>query len=79
MTIATISEKGQITLPVAARRAVGMNTRDHVIVEVHGDGILIRPTRDLMAYKGFLGKTSPIRAERASAMQHVAAKQSPRS
>ena len=78
MTIATISEKGQITLPVAARKAVGMKTRDQVIVEIRGDGILIRPTRDLLAFKGFFGKAASHRAERASAMRHVAARQVPR-
>lgn len=78
MTFATISEKGQITLPVAARKAVGMKTHDQVIVEVHGDGILIRPTRDLLAFKGFLGKSASLRSERVSAMRHVAARQAPR-
>lgn len=78
MTIATISEKGQITLPVAARKAAGMKTRDQVIVEVRGDGILIRPARDILAFKGFLGRAASHRSERAAAMKYVAARQAPR-
>ena len=79
MTIATISEKGQITLPVAARRAVGMKTHDQVFVEVCDNSILIRPARNLLAFKGFLGKAASARSERAAAMQYVAARQSPQS
>jgi AbrB family looped-hinge helix DNA binding protein len=78
MTIATISEKGQITLPVAARKAVGMNTHDQVIVEVRDGGILIRPTRDLLAFKGFFGKAASHRSEREAAMRYVASRQAPR-
>lgn len=78
MTIATISQKGQITLPVAARKAVGIKARDQVFVEVRDDALVIRPAPDLMSFKGFLRKTVSHREERASAMECVANRQAPR-
>jgi AbrB family looped-hinge helix DNA binding protein len=79
MTIATISAKGQITLPVAARKAAGMSTHDRVVVEVRDRTITIRPARDVTAFRGFLGKAASRRVERAAVMRHVSERQTRRS
>ena len=72
MTVATISTKGQITLPIAARHAVGIKPHDRVVVEVKGLGIFVRPAPDLLRLKGFLGKAAPPEKERAALINHVA-------
>ncbi len=52
MTTVTISEKGQLTLPAALRRALGI--RPHSRVEVLlGDGeLVIRPVRRISEVRG---------------------------
>lgn len=72
MTVATISTKGQITLPAAARRAVDIKPHDRVIVEVKGNTISVRLAPDLLRLKGFLGKGMTRNKERTAMMQHVA-------
>ena len=72
MTVATISTKGQITLPAAARRAVGIKPHDRVIVEVKDKTISVRPAPDLFQLKGFLGKGMPRDKERAAMIHYVA-------
>jgi AbrB family looped-hinge helix DNA binding protein len=72
MTVATISTKGQITLPAAARRAIGIKPHDRVIVEVKDNAISVRSAPDLFKLKGFLGKGVSRDKERIAMMQHVA-------
>ena len=72
MPLATVSSKGQITLPAGARRALGIKTHDRVVVEVSNGAILIRPVRDFFELKGFLGKASSRREEREAMMRAVA-------
>ena len=64
MTIATLSSKGQITLPAAARRALGLRPGDRVIVEERKEEIVIRRARDFFALAGFLGRALPRERER---------------
>lgn len=64
MSVAAISSKGQITLPIAARRALGLEVHDRVMVVVSGDKIIIQPVRDFFELKGFLGKALPRQKER---------------
>lgn len=71
MSVATISSKGQITLPVEARRAVGMQAGDRVRVRVHDGAIIIEPVLDFLGLKGTLGPALP-RAEEIDAMQEAA-------
>lgn len=52
MTTARISDKGQITLPVKARRKLGMNTRSQVEIEVRERDILIKPMRSVRDVRG---------------------------
>jgi AbrB family looped-hinge helix DNA binding protein len=75
MAVATISTKGQITLPVAVRNAVGLKPHDRVAIEASGDAIIVRKARDIFALKGFLGRALPYDKER-TAMMKAAARQS---
>lgn len=43
----TITSKGQITLPSAARRALGLHPGQKVAVTVEGDRLIIDAPRDL--------------------------------
>jgi AbrB family looped-hinge helix DNA binding protein len=64
MTVATVSSKGQITLPAASRREAGINLHDRVFIEVRNGEIVVRAVPDLMKFKGFAGKALPREVER---------------
>lgn len=64
MTVATVSSKGQITLPAAARREAGINLRDRVYIESQNGEIVVRLVPDLMKFKGFAGKALPRAVEK---------------
>jgi AbrB family looped-hinge helix DNA binding protein len=72
MTVSLISSKGQITLPVKARRAAGLRPGDRVVVRVHNRQILIGAAPDFFAFKGRLGRAKPAAAERAAAQEAAA-------
>ena len=42
-----ISDKGQVTIPAAARRTLGLKARGRVSVEVREDGVFLRPVRSI--------------------------------
>ncbi len=58
MTTATLTSKGQITIPVAVRKALGVDAGDRVeFVEiVPGRFEFIAATRPVTALKGMFGK-----------------------
>jgi len=72
MSIATISSKGQITLPVQVRRKLGIGPHDRVLIEANDDAIVIRRAPDLFELEGFLGKSLPREEEREKMMRGVA-------
>ena len=72
MSLSTVSSKGQITLPAEARRKVGIHPKDKVLIEVAGDGILIRRAPDFAAFCGFLGKARTAEQERRAMARHLA-------
>ncbi len=72
MTVATVSSKGQITLPVAARREAGIQLHDRVFIETRNGEIIVRPVPDLMKFKGFAGKALPREVEREAMARAVA-------
>ncbi len=74
MSIATVSSKGQITLPAQARRACGLNLHDRVLIETRGKEIVIRAAGNLMEWAGFLGTARPPREERTAMAREVAAR-----
>jgi AbrB family looped-hinge helix DNA binding protein len=72
MPIATVSSKGQITLPAQARRALGIKTHDRVLILVQNDAIMVRPAPDFFELAGFLGKGLPPDEERRLMAEGVA-------
>jgi len=54
MSTAKVSSKGQITLPAAARRKLGIAPHSTVEVITRDDGIVIRPLRSVMELAGVL-------------------------
>jgi AbrB family looped-hinge helix DNA binding protein len=64
MTIGTLSSKGQITLPAAARRSLGLHEGDKVAIETRDGEIVVRRARNFFDLKGCLGKALPRHVER---------------
>lgn len=58
---ATISSKGQITLPVAVRRLLGVGPKDRVVFAVEDDQIRLVPARYTL--ESALGSVAPISAD----------------
>jgi len=59
MTIATrITQKGQVTIPVAVRRTLGLKPRDRVVFTVEGDRAVLR--RSESAVLASFGAVEPL-------------------
>ena len=76
MTYATVSSKGQITLPAGARRALGIRPRDRVIIQVDRQRIVLRAAPGILSLAGMAGRAAPLRDEQNAAMDHVASRHS---
>ena len=72
MPIAKVSSKGQITLPVHARKLAGIRPHDRVLIETEGDTILIRAVPDFGRLSGFLGKAQSPGRERKAVSEALA-------
>ena len=57
MATATVTSKGQITIPVSVRKALGLHTGDRVqFVELPDGNYELKPaTRSVQSLKGFFG------------------------
>ena len=75
MTTATLTSKGQITIPADVRRTLGVQTGDRVeFVEIQpGRFELVAATRSVRELKGMLGK--PAQALSIDDMNRVIAEQ----
>ncbi|MGH3559185.1 MAG: AbrB/MazE/SpoVT family DNA-binding domain-containing protein [Mycobacterium sp.] len=51
-TAATVTSKGQVTIPKVVRDALGINAGDEVIFRVEGDRAVLARTPDLLALAG---------------------------
>jgi AbrB family looped-hinge helix DNA binding protein len=56
---ATITSKGQITVPREVRRALGVRTGDKLLFESDGKGIRVRPVRSRSAFSKYRGIGNP--------------------
>ena len=58
MSTATMTSKGQVTIPVEVRQRMGLDTGDRIeFVEIDGGGFAIRPAiDDVRSLKGLLRK-----------------------
>jgi AbrB family looped-hinge helix DNA binding protein len=72
MSVATVSSKGQITLPAEARRRLGIHVCDRVSIDAHDREIVIRRIESLLELKGFAGKSCSATDERTAMMDAVA-------
>jgi len=72
--VARVSSKGQITLPVESRKAIGIKPGDCVLIEVENAEIVVKRLGDFFELKGFLGKAMPRREERVNAMLAAASR-----
>ena len=71
----SVSPKGQITLPIDARRRLGIRPKDRVIIEIHDDSITIRPAKEgsfLDSYRSIPALKRPMSVE---AMTEIAAEE----
>jgi AbrB family looped-hinge helix DNA binding protein len=51
---AVVSSKGQVTLPVAMRKELGIQPGSHIHFEVRGMELVIKPELPMCAYYGML-------------------------
>ncbi len=74
MILATISSKGQLTLPAKARRELGLRQHGRVSVEVRKGEMIIKPAPDLLALQGFAGKALSLKQEKEALHDAVRAR-----
>ena len=58
-TTATLTSKGQVTIPLAIRRKLGLETGDSLVFECREGGAELRPLRGRMTSFGVLHKYLP--------------------
>ncbi len=73
MVTATVSSKGQITLPAGMRKKLGIGISEKIVLETQGNSIVIRKAKDFFEYEGFAGKALYAREERELMKKGVAA------
>ncbi len=56
---ATITSKGQVTVPLEIRRVLGVRSGDRLIFESDGKGIHVRPVRTKSAFSKYAGIGNP--------------------
>ncbi len=75
---ATVTSKGQVTIPVELRRAIGVGEGDRLLFELEPDGtVQLRPARypTIASLAGCLGKLPDGRTLRDEEMGEVAAEE----
>jgi len=50
--LATVTSKGQVTLPVAIRRALSIKTGDRLVFTVENDRVVVERSPDFLALAG---------------------------
>jgi antitoxin PrlF len=56
---ATITSKGQITVPREVRRVLGVRSGDKLLFESDGKGVRVRPVRSKSAFSEYRGIGNP--------------------
>ncbi len=52
---ARITSKGQVTIPKAVRRALGITEGDSLLFEVEGDDVRVRAAREPVSFADYAG------------------------
>lgn len=73
MSLATVSSKGQITLPVKIRQRLGIRSKDKVQFLVRDNEIIIKPLRSFRELRGSISPKigDSRKAAREAAARHV--------
>ncbi|HNR31304.1 MAG TPA: AbrB/MazE/SpoVT family DNA-binding domain-containing protein [Candidatus Hydrogenedentes bacterium] len=71
MKVATVSAKGQITLPLSLRKQLGIEPHERVVLEAAQDAIVVRKAPDFFALEGCFGKRVSPAKERAAMLDAV--------
>ena len=73
MSLATVSSKGQITLPARVRQALGIRAKDKVRFVIAGDSIVVKPVRSFRRLRGSVNqrKGDPQKTARDAVARHV--------
>lgn len=70
--IATITTKGQVTIPVSIRKKFGLCANDRVDFITEGDKILLIPVKTLRDFRGSVTGSGDLDQERQAAKDAVA-------
>ena len=75
--IARVSERGQISIPAAARKKLGIKPKSNVSIEVRDNELVIKPMKSIMEVAGIFreyakGKTTDWDTIREETMKAVA-------
>ncbi len=73
MSLATVSSKGQITLPAKIRAILGIRSKDKVQFIIRDNEIIIKPLRSFRELRGTIKpkKGDPRKVARDSVARHV--------
>ena len=73
MSLATVSSKGQVTLPAKIRTILGIRSKDKVQFIIRGNEIIIKPLRSLRELRGTIKpkKGDPRKVAQDSVARHV--------
>lgn len=73
MSLATVSSKGQVTLPSQIRKILGIRSKDKVQFIIRDNEIIIKPLRSFRELRGTLKpkKGDPRKTARAAVARHV--------
>ena len=73
MSLATVSSKGQVTLPAKIRAMLGIRSKDKVQFIIRDNEIIIKPLRSFRELRGTIKpkKGDPRKAARDAAARHV--------
>ncbi len=58
-TMAKITSKGQITVPLKVRKALGVKEGDKLIFEQNGDEMVVRPDKQKNRFAKYMGIGNP--------------------
>ena len=59
LQIASLSDRGQLTIPAAMRKKLGFSSRDKALIQVEGEMLLVRPVRVVKDVMELFGSINP--------------------
>ena len=73
MSLATVSSKGQITLPSKIRTKLGIQSKDKVRIFVRDEELIVKPLRSFRELRGSIPvkKDDPRKAFQKAVAEHV--------